>query len=112
LYNKYHATYCITDVSPENFIWLIKNAAIVCTTSFHALAFSIIFNKQFIVVPDGKRASRHISILNELDIREHLFFDADQFDEKNISKIDYEQVNIRLNALKSTSLNYLRKALE
>jgi hypothetical protein len=111
LYNKYHANYCMTDVSPENFIWLIKNASIVCTTSFHALAFSIIFNKQFIVVPDEKRASRHISILNELDIRDHLFFDANQFDEKNIPQIDYNQVNIRLNALKATSLDYLRRAL-
>ena len=32
-------------ISPEEFIWLIHHAEIVCTDSFHAVVFSIIFEK-------------------------------------------------------------------
>ena len=37
------------DVSPEKFITLIKNASCVFTDSFHAMAFSLILNKQYFV---------------------------------------------------------------
>lgn len=37
------------DATPNNFLWLIKNASYVFTDSFHATAFSIIFKKQFVV---------------------------------------------------------------
>jgi hypothetical protein len=110
-YNKYKADKLLTDISPGNFIWLIKNAYMVCTSSFHALAFSIIFNKEFIVVPDIKRASRHISILEALGIENHLFFSADQFDIKNSSALDFEQINNKLEILRQNSLNFLSDSL-
>ena len=37
------------DASPENWIWLIKNAEYVITDSFHATVFSVIFSKKFLV---------------------------------------------------------------
>ena len=37
------------DASPENGIWLIKNAEYVITDSFHATVFSVIFSKKFLV---------------------------------------------------------------
>ena len=36
-------------MTPGNFLWLIKNASVVLTDSFHCVAFSIIFHVQFIV---------------------------------------------------------------
>lgn len=36
---------------PKEFIWLIKNAKFICTDSFHASVFSILFRKQFLVFP-------------------------------------------------------------
>lgn len=33
---------------PSEFVWLIKNAFCICTDSFHASAFSILYNKPFI----------------------------------------------------------------
>ena len=46
----------ITEVSPQDFVRLIKNAEIVITDSFHGAAFSVIFKKEFYVVDrfDGK----------------------------------------------------------
>lgn len=37
--------YCTT---PDEFIWLVEHATYICTDSFHACVFSIIFEKQFI----------------------------------------------------------------
>ena len=34
----------------EEFLWLIDHAELVCTDSFHACVFSIIFNTPFVVV--------------------------------------------------------------
>ncbi|MDF2608757.1 MAG: hypothetical protein K0R92_231 [Lachnospiraceae bacterium] len=36
---------------PSEFIWYLKNSAIVCTDSFHTVVFAILFNKPFIVFP-------------------------------------------------------------
>ena len=34
---------------PSEFIWLIKNAYLICTDSFHGSAFSLLYNKPFVV---------------------------------------------------------------
>ena len=45
---------------------LIKNAEYVIATSFHALVFSIIYNKPFIVFGNPNRGlSRYETLLNE-----------------------------------------------
>lgn len=41
----------LVNVGPEDFLGLFRNAAYVCTNSFHGLAFSIIFNKAFSFIP-------------------------------------------------------------
>lgn len=55
------------DAGPEEFLWLIKNAELICTNSFHAVAFSLIMNKKFwVFVNRGEDASTkpHQRILN------------------------------------------------
>ena len=41
----------LVNVGPEDFLGLFRNAAYVCTNSFHGFAFSIIFHKQFSFIP-------------------------------------------------------------
>lgn len=51
---------------PAEFLWLIKHAALVCTDSFHAVAFSILFNRPFWVFSrdgDGAGMGDRISTL-------------------------------------------------
>ncbi len=35
--------------TPDEFLWLVENASYICTDSFHACVFSIIFQKKFLV---------------------------------------------------------------
>ncbi len=53
----------IKNVSPEQFVWLIKNAEVVATNSFHAVSFSIIFDKKLIYKPHNKLGSRTEELL-------------------------------------------------
>lgn len=46
IYNpKYKRLYL---TSPSEFIWYVKNASFVCTDSFHATVFSILYKKRFL----------------------------------------------------------------
>ena len=63
--------YCNPQV--EDFLALIDNAKYVITDSFHATAFSINFNTQFIIVYPGKYSTRLQSILEILNLEPYSF---------------------------------------
>ena len=44
-----YADKCFDDIGPDGFVSLVSNAELVISNSFHATAFSIIFNKPFFV---------------------------------------------------------------
>lgn len=63
-------------VGPSEFIYLISNSEFVFTDSFHGTAFSIIFNKSFIVFQRNNSydmSSRIITVLNKFDIMDHFY---------------------------------------
>lgn len=103
------------DVDPFDFLRLIRNANYICTDSFHGTAFSILFNKQFIVFDRYKKNSttsknsRIESICNMLDLTWR------RFNGNNINildeKIDYQDVNEKLDKLTSKSKKYLLDSL-
>lgn len=58
-------------IGPNEFLWLIKNAEMVITDSFHATVFSIIFQKDFTVVQrigEGDTFNRIDTVLKNFDI--------------------------------------------
>jgi len=67
--------YIINNAGPLEFIELIKNASYVCTNSFHGAAFSIIFNKPFLVVPHKSRNIRIVSLLEKLELTSQMVTD-------------------------------------
>lgn len=48
---------------PDEFLYLIDHAALVCTDSYHATIFSILFERPFIVYPRGHMNSRIDTLL-------------------------------------------------
>lgn len=65
----------LVDVGPAEFLGLFQQAAYVCTNSFHGFAFSLIFEKEFCLIPSRHFGSRmssltelmHIKLPNELN---------------------------------------------
>ena len=109
---------CITyPIGPAEFISLIKNSDYVCTDSFHGMAFSVIFGKQFTVFERFKKHdvynqnSRIYNLTDKLNLSDRIF--RKEADIKMIdSKIDYERVSKVRKALVDDSVDYLKTALD
>lgn len=102
----------ITDGTPYEFVWLIKNACFVCTDSFHACVLSIIFHKEFYLIR-RKRKSEDDKY-NDLLTRYHLT-DRIVTNETNFlrnEKVDYAYADKYIESDRNDSMNYLIRTLE
>lgn len=92
------------DVGPDHLLSLIENASCIFTDSFHATAFSIIFDKKFFVFPrnhgNTRDMSNRIESLLKLCHCPDLFCDTDE--KMNISYLDsLNDVEIKKSDLES-----------
>lgn len=58
----------LTEIGPQEFLWLVKNAKCVFTNSFHGTAFSIIFDRPFMTVKHTQTGSRMESLVKLLQM--------------------------------------------
>lgn len=95
---------------PENFLSLMDSAQYVITNSFHSVAFSIIFNKQFIVVNRNEAINTRMRDLLELFNLSNLLVSED-FTTNDIKMINFEAVNqLKVKAIEK-SISFIEKAL-
>ena len=106
---------CILSAGPAEFLGLFRDAAYVCTNSFHGTVFSVQFQKPFFtaVAPAEMAApesSRTFSLLSRLGLGERIIGKGDT---ANLTApIDWAAVGERLGRERKLSLDYLRCALE
>lgn len=100
-------------LGPEEFVNAIKNAKFVVTGSFHAVVFSIIYNKDFFINNVDKtkenRSSRQKDLLDLLEIKDREIFNHD--DDTDFVPIDWNNVNKKLEIERNKSINELKKIL-
>ena len=109
LNNRYRVDCVVPVVSPTEFLGLIENASYVVTNSFHAVAFSIIFEKNFCTVKLKKRSVRIESLLKLCKLESRIM-DADNVN-CITDTINYSQINILLEKAKDDSKKYLKQLL-
>ena len=98
--------------NPFEFINYIKNAEYVVTNSFHGLVFSLIFNKNFWIIPHKTRGSRMTDLLKELKLENRIVTTVEDFVEKDYSEtINYMNVNKKINDMRNSSLSWLKKSV-
>ena len=98
-----------SDASIDEFINLVAYAEVIFTTSFHGMAFSIIFEKAFFYeIPEksGNNNARLISLANKLGLENRNIAKCD-FE----SKIRWEKVNINLEKEINNSSVFLRNTI-
>lgn len=67
---KFHrGTRRLEQVGPYEFLYLISHAECVCTNSFHATSFSIVFFKKLIHIPNSSSPDRTKSLLERIGIQ-------------------------------------------
>ncbi len=107
IYDKNHSERgYIHDASIESFLNLIDNAALVVSNSFHGLAFSIIFKKNFFVSGLNDKSSRITSLLDVLGLEERLV-SSENYNEDSFKPIDYSVVTPKLTKLVEYSKSFL-----
>lgn len=101
------------DMGPAEFLYLVKNAFLVATDSFHACVFSILFKTSFVVFQrhDNLKSmySRIETLLKKFNI-ENRICDG-KITDKNI-KCDYSKVDIILEEERKKANNFIKKALK
>ena len=98
-------------VSVEDFLSLVKNAQYVVTDSFHATAFSINFNTNFMIVFPEKFSSRVKSILKITNLENRVVKDINDISLTQ-EQIDYQKVNKIIEKERNNSLEWLKNSLE
>ncbi len=94
---------------PIEFLSLIKHAKFVISNSFHATAFSLIFQKEFLVIKREEAInSRMESLLNYLNLNHKIILNKDAYDAK---AINYSEIAEKLNFQISQSKQYLNQHL-
>lgn len=106
------------DVDPADFLNLVRNAAYVCTDSFHCSVFSILYKKDFFTFRRYARQTKQ-STNSRLDtlfklagIKGKVKNGDENINECLKEKVDYERVHKNLEKIREESYIYLKKALE
>ncbi len=106
------------NISPADFIALIKNADFICTDSFHGTAFSTIYGRNFFTFRrfSGKWTlstnTRFDSIAGRLGIESRLVNESDSVDEMLSRKFDSQEILQRLKVFRDDSLKWLINSME
>lgn len=94
----------------ENWIQGFYDADFVITDSFHACAFSIIFNKPFIVYGNASRGlARFKSLLSIFNLSNRFITSTDDY--KAMPDINFDEINKIRNTFREKSMSFLLKML-
>lgn len=99
---------------PSEFLYLEKNAFLVCTDSFHSSVFSIIYNTPFVVFDRKQNGvvsmnSRIDTLLSKFALQNRRFYGTIT---KDLLSCDYSESKKILEQEKEKSFNFLKKALD
>ncbi|MDE6252659.1 MAG: polysaccharide pyruvyl transferase family protein [Lachnospiraceae bacterium] len=107
----------IFDAGPAEFIGLVDNSEFVITDSFHGTIFSIIKQKKFVVLKrnlmenSSSMNSRVVNLLKMVGLESRLVSRIDKIEEVLNKDIDYDTVEMRIDAKRKQSEDFLVKAL-
>lgn len=102
--NRYQTT-----ASVEQFLQLIDGAEYVVSNSFHGVAMSVIFRKQFYAAGMGERANRVKSLLEQINLSERYITDSYNF--QMLKAIDYQIVSKAVDEMIISSRKFLKDSL-
>lgn len=101
-------------VGPAEFVWLIHHAALVCTDSFHATVFSLLFHRCFVIYERQGSAKNMSSRFDTLDMLFGINSNRagmESFDERRVDGFDWDGFERSLDEKRSDSIAWLRGCL-
>lgn len=107
-FNWHDGKYDINNVSPYDFLGIIRDAEAVVCSSFHGTVFSILYHKDYYTASIGRQGSRVSNLLNELGMNDRYITSLDNIPQ---TPIDYNSVENSLSKLRKQSEDYIKKSL-
>ena len=102
-----HPEFC-----PLEFISNIMNAEMIITDSYHGTILSVNFEKNFFSMCENTGSEfRKTDILCQLGLENRIIADIEESFTKLDSAIDYTQVRLKVEALRTIGYDYLKNAL-
>lgn len=102
--------------SPEQFLALFRDSSCVITNSFHAVVFSIIFQKRFVIIPQKRERihqnDRFISLLHTFNLKDKIAHSPYEIEKIIDNDIDFNSLEKIISYLKKDSLSFLYSALK
>lgn len=99
----------LVDIGPAEFLGLFQNAEYVCTNSYHGLAYSLIFEKDFCLVPCKRFRARIDNMLEllQIDLTKSKLGDAEL-----TAAYNKEFVRSTINKEKEKAISYLIRSVD
>lgn len=111
--NNHNGNRKIFDAGPLEFLWLIDNAEVVVTSSFHGAVFSILFEKDFYTVYDkGSNDERLKSLCQTLFLDSRLLSRDQSVLTIREEPINWGKTREELALLKRKSISFLKSSFE
>lgn len=105
---KKRADTVLRDVGPEEFLFLLDNAKYVVTDSFHGVAFSLIFKKQFILSDANALTNdRALNLMRMFGIEKQAY--APTYDPEK--ELDYNEIELKIASYIEFSKKYIANAV-
>lgn len=97
---------------PETFVSLIKSAQFIISNSFHAIVFSVIYEKKIAIVNRTEAINTRMrDLLKLLNLQDRLIVNNEYDLDNLLMDINYKQVNILLDEKINISKEYLDNVL-
>ncbi len=96
------------EISVEDFLSYFLYASYVITNSFHGLAFSLLFRREFLVLYEESKSARCESLLHRVGCDSRMVKCVDDI---RWTKVDFTEVHKNLENMRKDSENYLKKCL-
>lgn len=97
----------LIDVGPAEFLGLFRDATYICTNSYHGLTYSIIFEKDFCLIPSKRFRTR---IDNLLDLLRIEVAGEEEWDTLT-ARYDKEHVRNVINEERNKTFKYLQESI-
>lgn len=115
LRNRKNVDKIIYSPTLKQFLELFYNAKFIIASSFHGTAFSLNFNKQFLIVQPPRFNVRINSLLKDVGLTQRAITLSDNVHSicyEELKEIDYTIINSRLKELRTYSMNQIESIIK
>lgn len=103
-YRPVACDYYVRTAGPREFLWLVNHSSAVATSSFHGAAFSILFGKPFVAMPDPPRPDRLHNLLELFGLQDRIIYENKV--ENSFNPYDYSNVESIIKREQGKSIEY------